>query len=69
MTTVPPSPSVSVVIPSYNCGRYIVEAVESVLAQGFADWELILVDDGSTDRSTLIARGLAAGDDSEVSPS
>jgi glycosyltransferase involved in cell wall biosynthesis len=43
--------------------RFLEEAVQSVRDQKLADWELILVDDGSTDRSTLMARDMAAQDD------
>jgi glycosyltransferase involved in cell wall biosynthesis len=42
-------PEVSVVIPSYNRGAMLIEAVESVLAQSFTDIEIIVIDDGSTD--------------------
>ena len=50
-------PLVSVVMPVYNGGRYLVEAVESVLAQSYRLLELILVDDGSTDGSADLACG------------
>jgi glycosyltransferase involved in cell wall biosynthesis len=56
-------PLVSVVLIFRNEERFLEEAVQSVLEQTLADWELILVDDGSTDRSTPIARELAAEDE------
>jgi glycosyltransferase involved in cell wall biosynthesis len=54
------TPLVSAVIIFLDAERFLDEAVESVLAQTFTDWELVLVDDGSTDRSTAIARQWAA---------
>jgi glycosyltransferase involved in cell wall biosynthesis len=45
---------ISVVIPSYNHARFIIQAVESVLNQSHKNWELILVDDGSTDSTREI---------------
>jgi len=50
----PSSPLVSVCIPLYNGGRYIREAIESVLAQNLTDWELVITDDGSNDGSAEI---------------
>ena len=47
---------VSVIIIFFNESRFIAEAVESVRAQDFNEWELILVDDGSTDESSAIAQ-------------
>jgi glycosyltransferase involved in cell wall biosynthesis len=48
------APRVSVILPCYNGARWISQAIESVLAQTFKDFELIIVDDGSTDKSKEI---------------
>lgn len=53
---------ISVVLPTYNGARYIHEAIDSVLAQTYQDWELIIVDDASTDETPDIIRHYAARD-------
>ena len=62
MKTVPPdkTPTVSIILPFLNGQRFFNEAVQSVFSQTWNDWELLLIDDGSTDESTSYARRLAA---------
>jgi glycosyltransferase involved in cell wall biosynthesis len=50
-------PKVSVIIPTYNYGRFLGEAIQSVLDQTFADFDLIVVDDGSTDKTREVVAG------------
>lgn len=45
---------VSIVMPSYNCARFISESIKSIMAQTYANWELIIVDDCSTDDTESI---------------
>lgn len=49
---------VSIVIPTYNRADFLAQAVESVLAQTFRDWELVVVDDGSSDDTQQVLEGL-----------
>jgi glycosyltransferase involved in cell wall biosynthesis len=56
MKTAHPTPTISTIMIFLNAEDFIEEAIESVLAQTETDWELLLVDDGSTDGSTSIAR-------------
>ena len=51
------APRVSVLMTVYNAARYVVESIDSILDQSFKDWELIAVDDGSTDASLSILMG------------
>lgn len=59
-------PRVSVITSFLNAERFLDEAIRSVLSQSFDDLELVLVDDGSTDRSSAIARGYADCKDGRV---
>jgi len=56
-------PLVSVIIPMYNAEKYIFETIESVLNQTYKNWELIIVDDCSTDRSRDIVKEYIKQDD------
>ena len=52
-------PEVSVIIPTYNCEDYIAQALESIFAQTYSNFEIILVDDASTDSTLQIARSFS----------
>lgn len=58
----PANPRVSVLIPAFNAERYIGEAIESVLGQTFTDFELVVIDDGSTDATPAVCAAYAAAD-------
>ena len=56
------APVISISMPAYNVEKYIGEAIESIVAQTFTDWELIIVDDCSKDKTLAIASEYAAKD-------
>lgn len=56
------TPTASIVVPAYNCERYISECLASLQGQGFRDLEVIVVDDGSTDGTAEVVGSFAAAD-------
>ena len=58
----PAGPRVTVVIPCFNQGAYLAEALDSVRGQTFSDWECIVVDDGSTDSTAQVGQAYAHRD-------
>jgi glycosyltransferase involved in cell wall biosynthesis len=55
-------PLISIVLPTYNGSRYLSQSIESCLRQNLTDWELIIVDDASTDRTPDLIQQYAAQD-------
>jgi teichuronic acid biosynthesis glycosyltransferase TuaG len=56
------TPFISVVIPSYNAENVIGRTIESVLSQSYENWELLVIDDGSTDNTRGVVRGFSESD-------
>lgn len=56
------TPEISIIVPVYNVEKYLEECLDSIKAQTFHNWECILVDDGSSDRSPTICDSYAAED-------
>jgi glycosyltransferase involved in cell wall biosynthesis len=61
------SPLVSVILPVFNAGPYLHETIESILQQTLQEFELIIIDDCSTDNSLAIARQYEVADPQRVS--
>lgn len=57
------NPKISIIVPVYNSEKYLHRCIDSILAQTFKDFELLLIDDGSTDRSGKICDEYAAKDE------
>ena len=55
-------PKVSIAVPVYNCEQFVAQSGESLLAQTYGDFELVISDNASTDNSVEVARQLASED-------
>ena len=56
------TPKITIIMPTYNRARYIAEAIQSVQDQTLREWELLVIDDGSTDGTEKIVRGFIETD-------
>lgn len=59
-------PLISVIVPAYNASEFMAECIESILCQTIKDWELILIDDGSTDNTSEIAEQYSSLNPSKI---
>ncbi len=55
-------PQIAIIVPCYNQGKFLQEALDSVLSQSLQEWELVIVDDGSSDNSATVAKSYVAKD-------
>ena len=53
---------ISIIVPLYNCELYLAECIEGVLSQSYKDWELLLINDGSSDGSGKVCNSFAEKD-------
>ena len=51
-------PRFSIIIPAYNLANYLADCIESIYRQSFRDFEVVVVDDGSADRTAEVCEGL-----------
>ena len=56
-------PKVSIIMPAFNSEKFIAESIKSVLEQSWSNWELIIIDDGSTDKTIQIVNEFSSIDD------
>lgn len=55
-------PLISIIMPAYNCEKYIIEAINSVIKQTYVNWELIVIDDGSKDNTVKIIKEFSSNE-------
>jgi len=60
--TLSPNPLISIIMPAYNTGGFIGRSIESIQAQSYPHWELLVVNDGSTDETGAVIQGYAQAD-------
>lgn len=53
---------ITIITPTYNCGKYISETIDSVISQSYTDWEMLIIDDCSTDDTKEIVTGYSRKD-------